>query len=370
MAVIIRGDQRGLLFEKGSYVKHLSPGKYNIGHFGEKEILIMKLNESFKPEGWDINIFLNDEDLTKELSLININDNEIVLHYIDNKFSEILLSGKYAFWNILSKHKFITIDTNNPIISDEVDKSILSLSQIQSFITNIDVEGHEKGLLFFNNKFQKILEPGKYYFWNGPITANAQLVDMRQQQLDMTGQEIMTLDKVALRLNFVCHYKITNPYKIVIEIKDYSEQIYIVLQLILREYIGSLTLDELLRKKEEIGEFVLSRLRKKQDDFGIEFVFVGVKDIILPGEIKDILNKVLIAQKEAQANVITRREETASTRSLLNTAKLMDENKTLFKLKEMEFLEKIADKIGTISINGAGSILEQLNKLLNNKVKD
>ncbi|NQZ78262.1 MAG: slipin family protein, partial [Ekhidna sp.] len=83
-------------------------------------------------------------------------------------------------------------------------------------------------------------------------------------------------------------------------------------------------------------------------------------DIILPGDMKEIMNQVLIAQKQAQANVITRREETASTRSLLNTAKLMEENDMLFKLKEMEYVEKIADKIGEITVSGNGQIVDQL----------
>ena len=96
----------------------------------------------------------------------------------------------------------------------------------------------------------------------------------------------------------------------------------------------------------------------------MEFLSSGLKDIILPGDIKDILNTVLLAEKKAQANLITRREETASTRSLLNTAKLLDENQTLFRLKELEFLEKICEKIGTISLTGGGSLLEQLNALL------
>lgn len=79
---------------------------------------------------------------------------------------------------------------------------------------------------------------------------------------------------------------------------------------------------------------------------------------------KDILNTVLLAEKKAQANLLTRREETASTRSLLNTAKLMDENQTLFRLKELEFLEKICDKIGSISVTGGGDLLERLSSLI------
>lgn len=82
------------------------------------------------------------------------------------------------------------------------------------------------------------------------------------------------------------------------------------------------------------------------------------------------MNTVLLAEKKAQANLITRREETASTRSLLNTAKLMDENETLYRLKELEFLEKICEKIGSISLTGGSSLLEQLNFLLGSKRAD
>ena len=90
----------------------------------------------------------------------------------------------------------------------------------------------------------------------------------------------------------------------------------------------------------------------------------GLKDIILPGEIRDIVNQVLIAEKKAQANIITRREETASTRSLLNTAKLMEENPLLLKLKELEYVDKMSEKISQISITGGGQILDQLKELL------
>jgi regulator of protease activity HflC (stomatin/prohibitin superfamily) len=91
-----------------------------------------------------------------------------------------------------------------------------------------------------------------------------------------------------------------------------------------------------------------------------------LKDIILPGEIRDIMNTVLVAEKKAQANVIARREEVASTRSLLNTAKLMEENATLYKLKELEYLERICEKVGNISV-GSGDLLGELREILSAK---
>ncbi|GMU69284.1 MAG: hypothetical protein AMXMBFR37_16160 [Steroidobacteraceae bacterium] len=74
--------------------------------------------------------------------------------------------------------------------------------------------------------------------------------------------------------------------------------------------------------------------------------------MILPGEMKDILNRVVEAEKVAQANLIKRREETAATRSLLNTARLMDENPTLLRLKELETLEKVTEKVDKLTVFG------------------
>jgi regulator of protease activity HflC (stomatin/prohibitin superfamily) len=137
-----------------------------------------------------------------------------------------------------------------------------------------------------------------------------------------------------------------------------------MVQLALREYISTKNLDDLLAEKHEIGHIILDLIKNREEEYGTEFIEAGVKDIILPGDIKEILNTVLLAEKKAMANVITRREETASTRSLLNTAKLMDENETLYKLKELEYLEHIFEKVGTISLSSNGNILEQLSELI------
>lgn len=116
--------------------------------------------------------------------------------------------------------------------------------------------------------------------------------------------------------------------------------------------------------KETISQEIFEKLKENEKTFYVEFIAAGIKDIILPGEIKDIMNSVLVAEKTAQANVISRREEVASTRSLLNTAKLMDENKTLYKLKELEYLERICDRVGEISVNGNSGLVEQLGQLM------
>lgn len=366
MKVFIKNDERGLLFKDGNYVKYLKSGKHSFSPFIDYKVVISDVNKAFDAAGKNINTYLGDQELLKELTIIDVQDYEIAVHFEDGKLIDVFKSGKYAFWNVLKKHSFIIIDIRKPEVKPDIDLSVYSSSKLAAHIGYFEVANHEKGILYYNNVVQKTLESGRYFFWKSPVSVTVKNVDLRQQQIDMTGQEIMTEDKITLRLNFVCHYKIKDPLKVV-EIKSFEEQLYIVLQLILREYVGSLKLDDLLMKKQEIGNYVLERLKEKNSDFGVEFLFAGVKDIILPGDIKEILNTVLIAEKKAQANVITRREEIASTRSLLNTAKLMEENQTLYRLKELESLEKICEKIGSISLTGGGGLLEQLNTLLSGK---
>ncbi len=363
MRVIVRNDERGLLFRDGNYTKCLKPGKYTLNPFVSYSLRIADLNKPFDPAGKNINIYLQDQELLKELDVIDVQDHEIAIHFEDGKLTDVLKAGKYAYWNVMKKHTFVVVDIRDPEVKPDIDPSIYCSPKLSGFVGYFDVANHEKGILFYNNVIQKTLEPGRYFFWRSPVTVTVKNVDMRLQQIDMTGQEIMTEDKITLRLNFVCQYRITDPLKVV-QIKSFEEQLHIVLQLILREYVGSLKLDDLLMKKQEIGSFVLERLKDKEKDFGVEFLYAGLKDVILPGDIKEILNTVLIAEKKAQANVITRREEIASTRSLLNTARLMEENQTLYRLKELEYLEKICEKIGNVSLTGGGSLLEQLNTLL------
>lgn len=366
MKVNIKNDERGLLFRDGNYIKCLKPGKYPLNPFIKYSVVVSDVNKAFDAADKNINMFLGDQELLKELTVIDVQDYEVAIHFKDGKLVDVLESGKYAFWNVLSKHDFIVVDVRDPEVKSDIDASICNSPRLAGYVGYFEVGNHEKGILYYNNVIQKTLEPGRYFFWKSPVHVAVKNIDLRQQQLDMTGQEIMTEDKITLRLNFVCHYRITDPLKVE-EVKSFEEQLYIVLQLILREYVGALKLDDLLLKKQEIGSYALEKLKEKSSSYGVEFLFAGVKDIILPGDIKEILNTVLIAEKKAQANMITRREETASTRSLLNTAKLMEENQTLYRLKELEFLEKICDKVGNVSLTGGGSLLEQLNMLLFNK---
>ena len=87
---------------------------------------------------------------------------------------------------------------------------------------------------------------------------------------------------------------------------------------------------------------------------------VGVKDIVLPGDMKALLNRVIEAQKQADANVILRREESAATRTLANAAKVMEANPVLLRLEELEALERIAAHVGEVKLSVGREGIEAL----------
>ena len=150
--------------------------------------------------------------------------------------------------------------------------------------------------------------------------------------------------------------------KAVLQNQSFDRQLYVALQLAMREYIATYRFDALLESKADIAAALLPEIRQEAATLGIQLHGFGIRDIILPGDVKEMMNQVLLAEKTAQADAIRRREETANTRSLLNTARLLNENEMLWKLKEMEHIEKIADRVNSISLNGDGQLLEQFRK--------
>lgn len=359
--IIINENQRGFLFKNGRYVKMLTAGR----HFacGGREIEVVDIDRPIVSSKCALDVILNDKAVADAVSVIEVADMELALHFVNGKFNSVLCQGKYAFWSKPDKHDYTIVDISTPEVSADVPEYIFS--KIPSiYYTKVEVSEYQKARLYFNQKFVRILDAGTYYFWKNGVKIDVGFVDTRLTQMDITGQEILTQDKVSLRINFVCNYRVTDYVKILTEIDDFAEQIHVAAQLALREYVGKYKLDEILENKAQMSEFVFAKLKEKEKELFVEFTDAGVKDIILPGEIREIMNTVLVAEKRAQANVITRREEVASTRSLLNTAKLMDENQTLYKLKELEYVERICENVGNINLNGSGDVLTQLTGIL------
>ena len=180
----------------------------------------------------------------------------------------------------------------------------------------ITVEAYEKGLKFRNGRLVEILGPGRYRVASIWAKERIAKVDLRVRMLVLQGQEIMTADKVTLRLTAMAKMKVIDPAAALLSVDDYAGQVYADVQLALRAAVGGLELEALLGQKGLLGETVRAAVAERARGYGVDVLDVGVRDLILPGEMKAILNQVMEARKKAEAALILRREEVAATRSL------------------------------------------------------
>lgn len=358
----VEAYQIGIVYQNGKVAELLDAGSYWVG-FGRK---ITCIDLSVPISGsLALNKLLEFPGINEMLDVVDIKDNELGFEFKDGVFARVLAPGRYAYWKSIVKYEVRIEDTESGQVADTFPRKLLTNRAIVSYLKVFVVQSYEKGLLMINSEFKGNVDPGTYYFWNSSKTVNILKADLRTQQMEVSGQEILTKDKVALRVNFDVQFKIVDIEKALSETNNLVKQMYTTFQLALREYIGTMVLDNILGNREAISPFIKEAVEDKMETFGVEIISCGIRDIILPGDVKEIINQVLIAQKKAQANNIMRQEETASTRSLLNTAKLMEQNEMLFKLKEMEYVEKIASKIGEISVSGNAKVMDQLKKIIN-----
>jgi len=362
--VKINAWRKGIVTKNNQYIRLLHEGVSWIYPF--TEVTEYDMTKPFK-SGMNLNVLLNDPGFVNAVTVVEVKDHEIALQYENGLFAGVLVPGKHVFWKGLIDYRFVTIDLNSVEIPESIDRSLFSRKELTPYIRTFNVEPYEKAILYVDGKFARVVEPGSYYFLKNAIPVVISRADMRNIQVEIAGQEILTKDKAALRVSFYAQYAITDIIKALVDNKEYDKQLYVVMQLALREFIGAWTLDELLEKKEAIAVYMAEHTAEKLEALGLKLNACGIRDVILPGEMKDIMNQVLVAEKKAQANTIMRREETAATRSLLNTAKLMEDNPMLFKLKEMEYVEKIAERINSISVSGGSQIGEQLKQLFGAK---
>lgn len=363
MKYIIKDNQAGFVLKNGVFRKMITAGTWHfskmVGYTVDVEEMSGEMNYLEVP----YQVLERDPAFREATVHMEIPDGFVGFLYMNGKLTTFASRKDYVFWNVFDKYEMKVFPMEETLIGAELSKQMISMIPGRLY-TEVCVGEGEVGLVYYDNVMQEPLSKGVYRFWNYNHVISYSVIDMKQKELDIVGQEILTKDKIGIRMNVACMYKVRDAVEFVATISDLKTQLYPAVQLAIREITGNYKLDEILEAKEQISKEIYGALKERENMFCVNFLTAGIKDIILPGEIREIMNSVLVAEKTAQANVISRREEVASTRSLLNTAKLMDENQTLYRLKELEYLERICEKVGEISVNGSAGIVEQLGKMM------
>ncbi len=357
----------GLLYVQNNFVRSLEPGEYafwavNTDVSVRTQSRIIP-NPQFPLE--DVLIEQHPEFVAAYCEIVQLQNQQVAIVRYQGKVVSILAPcSRKLFWRGV-EIEVIDITTDAKLPSRLVAELVSGLPEALTLSRNClhicEVPAQYMGLLYINQEFQTQLQPGRHAWWVFGRSLKTEVFDQRLQTMEVSGQDILSKDKVPLRLNLTAGYRILDPLTAKNRLSDLTSYLYKELQFALRGAVGEKTLDALLEDKGAIDRSIFDYIRQKTLDYGIEVDSVGVKDIILPGEIKTILGKVVEAEKAAQANGVRRREETAATRSMLNTAKVMEDNPVALRLKELEVLERIAEKIEKIQVNGSlDSILTDL----------
>ena len=371
----VKKDERALLFDRGDFVDILRPGEH-LRFDPLRRLTVEKFGlgaPRFEHRLAEFLVKAEPALVEREFHVVELGPAEVGLRFENGVLAEVLAPNtRRLYWKGFLSQVFERIDISTDFtVEPKLAPQLVALGStgFKAKLTGADVFGVQVpqfnvGVVYVDGKLHAVLEPGLTVFWRFGRDMRAEFADLRLQVIEVAGQEILTKDKVPLRVNLNAGYRVTDVLTAFGKQAKPVDYLYKELQFGLRAAVGTRTLDELLENKGLIDQVVAEHIARRVQGFGLEVESVGVKDIILPGEMKTILAKVVEAEKAALANVIRRREETSATRSLLNTARVMEDNPTALRLKELETLEKVTEKIDKISVfGGLDAVLKDLVKI-------
>jgi regulator of protease activity HflC (stomatin/prohibitin superfamily) len=351
--VVVGDRSRVLVTRQGRFATILDPGVHMLFGMGI-ETETYSIEEPYFDSTWANYMYAERPTLVRQLfEVVETGAGDVAMVYRDGRLERVQGPDERTLvWKTGAPfHVEIVKASEAPLAAKELVAPLMKLGRSAKASFALVPDGHA-GIFSLDGKYVEMLSPGLYAMWNVNGSPAVDAVDLRLQTLEIGGQEILTADKVSIRVNVWAEYQVIDPLKARQTVKNPTEHLYKIVQMALRQTLAKRTLDEVLAARTDVDADVAESVRTEAAGFGLRVGGIGVKDIIPPGEVREILNQVVAAEKQAQANLIRRREETAATRSLLNTARLMSENPILVRLKELETLEKVAEKVEKIHVYG------------------
>lgn len=360
----IRAHERGFLFRNQEFIKALGPGWHFVpGALFRARVDRLSVREPFIQHN-ELDVLRKSAAFGNEAQIVDLKDHERALVWIDGRLRKVLKPGLHAVWTVFHDVRIDIVDARTVRLAPDLVTPVRELGGSADIVDVTLIEPGQIGLQFIDGKLDATLNPGTYATWRGIGRVKTTVIDLKEQVLDIAAQDVMTSDKVTLRLNTVVTYRVRDPLKAVTEVENFAQALYREAQLALRAVIGTRELDVLLAMKDAVAAELTSLVAARATQCGLEVTNLGIRDIVLPGEMKDLLNKVTEARKAAEANLITRREEVAAMRSQANTARIFETNPMLMRLKELEVLEKVAGKAQLQVILGEKGLADRLMKLV------
>ncbi len=351
--ITVAQHERAILIKDGRAVSALMPGRHVIWSLNTIEVV--------RYDTRAIVVDMPDEHAALmpdgALRTVVVSERERAVVRRKGRAVRWLTQGVWSVWTVEAiEVEIVDIDTIEARVLDDLTKALITGSEY----VEVTVPSGAVGLRFVDGTLERELRPGRHAAWNVLHKVHYSVIDLRERHLAVTGQDVMTKDKVTLRVNVTATVKVVDAKRLAMVARDADAAMHTAVQLVLRDAVAARTLDEILGDRDLLVNDGLDALKVRATALGLELIELGVKDLILPGEMRTLLNRVIEAQKEAEANVILRREETAATRSLAQTAKVLADNPLLVRLKELEAYKELAGKVGTVNLVLGADVMPKL----------
>ena len=175
------------------------------------------------------------------------------------------------------------------------------------------IKSTHRGLRYEDGRLTDVLEAGRHVLpkptsrWTRRPTVEIVLVDMRERELTIKGQEILTSDKVAVRVSILTQFRVVDPVAAKEKVEAYEDRLYSDVQLAARRSLASMTLEAILTNRNQLSDDILAELQTGAAGYGVEILRADVKDIVFPGNLQDIMNRVLAAERLSEAQLVEAR---------------------------------------------------------------
>ena len=370
LRVTVQDGERAILTRNGRFERVLEPGRHTaFDPLRETAAEVHNVvRAEFSAERYAVLKAARPDVAAALFEAVETRADEIAIVSLDGR--PLHLMGPWqvrVFWKVATRVEVERVDVTTDRKVAQRHLAMVARER-NAYVAEHVVENHEAGLLYVEGKLVERLAPGRHAFWTVGRKIEVKRLDLRPQLVEITAQEMLTKDRISLRVTLTAFRRIVDPERAVAATADVDAWLYRLVQFAIREAVAARTLDEVLAAKNALDAELRTFVRERVAEAGIEVTELGVKDVILPGEIRELVNKVVEAERLAKANQIRRQEETAATRSLLNTAKLMEDNPLLLRLKELESLERLVEKVGKIDLHagereGLDALLTRLVRL-------
>ncbi len=211
----------------------------------------------------------------------------------------------------------------------------------------IDQE-YQRSVIFRLGRFHKVKGPGMY--WIIPFVDTRKRIDMRTITVDIESQETVTKDSVTIRVNAVLYFRINEPEKAIIQIRDFMNATYQASLTALRNVIGQHNLDEILKDRETINEAIKKIVDQITDNWGLTVDYIEMKDVEIPQTMQRAMAKEAEAIREKRSRIIKAEGEFDASMKLKEAAQYIAENPAALELRRMQMISEVGTEQNTTTI--------------------